>query len=317
METFNTGPSGPVILLSTIKSGTRQQILNMQNTETNDLMNATQTSPIRVMFKEQDNEAIVVQVSLLPAPAPKAPSPMKASHDGWNTGISLPSMVTSTSPEYGPLGTPDPRIEHVQKSWTASTDDECQVHFSAKEGSGYFPREQHSQSPASPSEWEQQFQKDPPKGPAKRRLRTYQERKTGHAKRSCNVCFRNSCTAHKRVKVKAGYWPREGGKRESLSQCHQQAHKGMAAETQPEREGSEKTITEIYQPQIVKLLARHQMDQHRITSLEATLVRRDDRIQMSGVTLEGLRRSFVRAQEEEETLGRANAEELREKWSNL
>ena len=100
--------------------------------------------------------------------------------------------------------------------------------------------------------------------------------------------------------MKAGYWPRNGGKSEPLFRWHQLAHKGIATETRPEREGSEKSTIENYQRQIAEIVERHQMDQHRIASLEATLVRRDNTIRMSGVTLEELSRSFVRAQEEGE-----------------
>ena len=49
-------------------------------------------------------------------------------------------------------------------SWTACYKDECWVHQRDKEGA-YFPKAPRNRSPVGPSEWDQQFEKQPPKGP--------------------------------------------------------------------------------------------------------------------------------------------------------
>ena len=281
MESSNTEPSGPVIHLNTIKSGTQPQTSKMPNMQGNDSTNDTPRSPVTINFEKQKNGETWVTVSRAPTP---------------------------TSPPFCPLDSPPPpvRCSRPEMSWTACTEDACQTHLRDKEGA-YFPQpRQRSKSAAVPSEWEQTcevqppatgpsgFSKETPTGP-KETSGVHQRKKEQHGRTHWTKCYRDGCWQHKEEKTKNRHYPRRPVPGEKVVRGW-----GKDARTRPWGEGSEKTQpdTEAYQRQIQELLEERDKDRKTIADLETNVVNQRRTIASSTFML-------GRAENEVRTLRRA------------
>jgi len=161
-------------------------------------------------------------------------------------------------------------------SWTACTQDTCQIHRTDKE-STYFPHSQRrNKSPAGPSEWEQTceiqppmtgpsgFNKEPPTEP-KTTSGVHQRKRKQHGRTHWTKCYRDGCWQHKEEKKKNQYYPRRPIPGEKKVKGW-----GKDARTGPWGEGSEKTQPDIkaYQSQIQELLEQRDRNRKTIADLK-------------------------------------------------
>jgi len=135
-------------------------------------------------------------------------------------------------------------------SWTACYDDGCQVRYSDKEASGWFPQARSRSVPSVPlSHWNNK-----------------QQRKRHVQSVTWYECDDNKCFVHVQGKIKAGYYPQENRERKRLSKWYrrhpepEQRRKFGAVRTRQEREGSETTQPDVgaLQWQIQELLDEKQ-----------------------------------------------------------
>ena len=120
---FNTQPSGPVILPNTTKSGTLLATSNMQSIQSNDF--------ITVILKNQDGVTTIETENNSSLPTQEE---VKKEEEEWKASIKKAEKEENS---------------HAGMSWTACYDDECIVHMSEKSG-GWFPKEPKQQLPTAP-----------------------------------------------------------------------------------------------------------------------------------------------------------------------
>ena len=180
-------------------------------------------------------------------------------------------------------------------SWTACYDDDCWVHRRDKEAT-YFPKPPRNKSPVVPSEWEQQFETQPPKGP---RRRTHQEKRNAHARTHWTRCYQDGCTIHRAEKERNDRWPRrprQGTGRRPWGAAWLQPEGGESEKTQPD--------TEALQRQIKELLEERDKDQQKIAALESTIRFQNDTIQRQRNTVQGARHMLARIEGDVRTFRR-------------
>jgi len=211
------------------KFGTQPETLKMQSMQNNGSMSDIPKSPHRIDITKEDNGWTSVRVS----------RPTSAQ--------GTPPTFPPTSPEYCPMRSPTPsKCSGTGMSWTACTEDACQIHRTDKE-STYFPQpQQPNKSPAGPSEWEQTceiqppttgpsgFNQEPPTG-RKATSEVHQKKKDQHGRIHWTKCYRDGCWQYKEEKTKNRYYPRRpipGEKKERGW--------GKDARTHPWGEGSER-----------------------------------------------------------------------------
>ena len=153
-ENYNTGPSGPVILLNTTKSGTSTKISKRQASQSNNSTKSTPGSPLSIKIEEQENGETWVSITPPPPPrmtTPRLPTPATA-QEGWGTSVGLPTSPPYRAPQEWDEAERKERArrEHDQLSWTACYNDGCQTHFLDKEASGLFPQDQSRSAPSVP-----------------------------------------------------------------------------------------------------------------------------------------------------------------------
>ena len=121
----NTEPSGPVILLNTIKSGTLLATSNMQPTPSNDF--------ITVILRNQDGVTTIETENNSNLPTQEE---VRKEEKEWKESIERANKNEEEN-------------NHASMSWTACYDDECLVNMSEKSG-GWFPKEPKQQPPTAP-----------------------------------------------------------------------------------------------------------------------------------------------------------------------
>ena len=136
---------------------------------------------------------------------------------------------------------------HPGLSWTACYDDQCPVHFSEKQGEGWFPQKpsKKGKQPERDMEWETAYDAEPgsdwaPPQPAKK------ERRSPNDLVKWQHCFRDNCSIHRWEKVDTGYYPRIVGKDGVLSKRDETYCKRQSTvRTRYEGEGGEKTSSDV------------------------------------------------------------------------
>jgi hypothetical protein len=200
--------------------------------------------------------------------------------------------------------------EHASLNWVACYDDFCRVHIGEKDGAGWYPQEparyDSSVDRDEPYATQPSAPPSPPPPTAKRPKKVY---KNGHEKTAWEHCFRNNCVGHRDEKIKAGYYPKKFGIRQSLSTKDAIIRKAReTVRTRLEREGSEnseKTIPdpEQLQRQISELLAERDrlretiaIQDETIGAQQATIDHQQRSLEIGGLTLEMARKEAVTAQ---------------------
>ena len=177
----------------------------MQTSQNISSTNGTQGNYISIKIKEQENGETRVSASPTPqspteqtTPRPSTPKPPKTLQEGWDTMIGLPP----SSPPYRSPREWEVRESHTVVSWTACTDDGCQVHFTDKNRSGYFLQDRSKSVPSQPQ--------------SKKIL----EREQHQRAIAWDECYKDKCLVHMQEKIRVGYYHQKDGVRKPLSTWH-------------------------------------------------------------------------------------------------
>jgi hypothetical protein len=200
--------------------------------------------------------------------------------------------------------------EHASLNWTACYNDFCRVHIGEKDGAGWYPREpakyESSVDRETPYATQPSAPPSPPPPTPRRPKKVYNIRQE---KTAWEHCFRNNCVEHRDDKIKAGYYPKKFGIRQSLNEKDAMVRKARkTVRTRLGREGSEnseKTIPdpEQLQRQISELLAERDqlretiaIQDETIEAQQATIAHQQRSLEIGNLTLEMARKETVTAQ---------------------
>jgi len=122
--------------------------------------------------------------------------------------------------------------------------DECQIHLSEKQGSGWYPqftRRSRKRRVAHYHDWRQEMEANPGEVWVPQQPRRGRASRAHHEITGWEHCFNDNCNEHRWEKVDAGYYPSQVGERGTLSKNDRREHKKTrAVRTRLEGEGSEK-----------------------------------------------------------------------------
>jgi len=131
-------------------------------------------------------------------------------------------------------------------TWTDCTKDECQVHLSEKQGSGWYPqftRRSRKASVAHDHDWRPEMEANPGEDWVPQQPRARRARRAHHEITGCEHGFNDNCNQHRWEKVDAGYYHSQVGEKETLSRNHRRENEeGRAVRTRLEGEEGEKTV---------------------------------------------------------------------------
>jgi len=206
----------------------------MQNTESNNSTGAIQETP----------KWIPVTINR----SSSTPPPVVKQERHWHTPESEAQRVARNATPTSPEDSGSPRREgaHASMSWTDCTNDDCQIHLSEKQGSGWysqFTRKSRKRSVAHDHDWQQEMEGNPGETWAPQQPRRRRARRAHNEITSWEHCFNNNCNEHRGENVDAGYYPRRVGEGGTLSNYDRTEHKKRrAVRKRREAKGSEKTI---------------------------------------------------------------------------